>query len=63
LENNIIGQLHPPYPISKIISDDVKSTNRNEVMPTIKPPVTEKTFNVECLELVKEVNCSHLINI
>jgi len=70
LENNIIGQLQPNS-IPKIFPE-VKNTDINNTTPGTpsQQPATcnvllnnEKTFNVECIELVKQVNCSYLINI
>ncbi|XP_025196599.1 uncharacterized protein LOC112595560 [Melanaphis sacchari] len=70
LENNIIGQIQSNF-IPKVIPE-VKNTNINITTPgtSSQQPTTcnvsssnEKTFDVECIELVKQVNTSYLINI
>lgn len=56
LENNILKQLESnDYSVSKF--PEVNSTNLINDEEKLKP--TEKTFEVECMELVKQVNYLH----
>jgi len=60
LENNILKQLESnDYSVSKV--PEVNSTNliNDNENPAITRQPTEKTFEVECMELVKQVNYLH----
>lgn len=60
LENNLVGYLKVQPPITtKKVNPEVKSSQPS----TSRKIETQKTFNIECLELVNQVNCSYLINI
>eukprot|EP00102_Acyrthosiphon_pisum_P021033 XP_016658243.1 PREDICTED: uncharacterized protein LOC107883184 [Acyrthosiphon pisum] len=60
LENNILKQLQSNVSVSKKVPE-VNSTNlvNDEKNPVIVQKPMEKTFTVECMELVKQVNCLH----
>jgi len=60
LENNILKQLESnDYSVSKF--PEVNSTNiiNDDKKTVITRKPTEKTFEVECMELVKQVNYLH----
>jgi len=61
LENNLVGHLKVQPPINKKkVNPEVKLSSQPS---TSRKTETQKTFNIECLELVNQVNCSNLINI